>query len=160
MTKPNACGTCTACCRVYAIPELDKPAGPWCSHCAVGKGCTIYDSRPSLCVEYKCLWLQSRERDPRYHLGEELRPDRSKVVFSPTTDDSVMAGITLPGAADAWRKPNVRTLIDQMIRSGMRVVVGPPASIKKTMIDRFGEHEVELTPPDENGMQWSKPASA
>jgi len=42
-----------------------------------------------------------------------------------------------------------------MIASGMRVVVGPPASIRKTMLDERGEREVEMTEPDENGMQWS-----
>ena len=157
MSKPNACGSCTACCRVYAVPEANKPAGPWCQHCNIGKGCKIYETRPQVCVEFKCLWLQSRERPEDDHLAEELRPDRCKVVFSPTTNDMIMAGITMPGAPDAWRRPQVKRLIDMMVKGGMRVVVGAPGTLHKTMIDARGEREVEMTEPDENGMQWSKP---
>jgi hypothetical protein len=152
----GACGSCTACCRVYAIPEVKKPAGPWCQHCDIGKGCKIYDERPALCVDFKCLWLQSREReDKRDHLPDELRPDRCKVVFSPSTNERIMAAITMPGAPLAWRKGPARELIDRMVKGGMNVVVGPPATLRKTMVDRHGEREVEMTEPDENGMQWS-----
>jgi hypothetical protein len=150
------CGSCTACCRVYAIPDLNKPAGPWCQHCAIGKGCKIYEERPTLCADFKCLWLQSREReDPREHLADELRPDRCKVVFSPTTNENIMAAITMPGAPLAWRKEPVRKLIGKMVAGGMHVVVGAPATTRKTMVDKSGERDVELTEPDENGMQWS-----
>jgi hypothetical protein len=150
------CGSCTACCRVYAIPELQKPAGPWCQHCAIGKGCKIYEDRPKLCVEFACLWLLSQSReDVREHLPDELRPDRCKVVFSPTTNDNIMAAITMPGAPLAWRREPVRELIDAMIASDMHVVIGLPASTRKTMVDKRGEREVEMTEPDENGMQWS-----
>lgn len=150
------CGSCTACCRVYAIPTLNKPAGPWCQHCAIGEGCKIYDERPELCADFKCLWLQSRSReDRREHLPDELRPDRCKVVFSPTTNPDIMSAITMPGAPLAWRREPVREVIGKMIASGMRVVVGPPASTSKVMIDKRGERDVEMTEPDENGMQWS-----
>ena len=150
------CGSCTACCRVYAIPTLDKPAGPWCQHCDVGKGCKIYEARPVLCSDFKCLWLQSRDRDPVEHLPDELRPDRCKVVFSPTTNERIMSAITMPGAPLAWRSGAARKLIDKMIKGGFSVVVGLPASTSKTMVDRRGEREVELTEPDETGMQWGK----
>jgi hypothetical protein len=162
--KPNACGTCTACCRVYAVPELNKPAGPWCQHCIVGKGCAIYEKRPQLCVDYQCLWLQSQGRaDPRERLGDELRPDRCKVVFSPiargdmSTDPNMMAATTMPGAPDAWRRPAAKKLIDRMTDAGMRVVVGPPATLRKLLVDARGEQEIEMTAPDANGMQWSRP---
>lgn len=148
------CGSCTACCRVYAIPSLNKPAGKWCDHCAIGKGCKVYEERPELCVEFACLWLQSHQRGNP--MPDEMRPDRCKVVFSPTTKDGLMGAITMPGSPDAWRKGAARSLIDKLLRAGMRVVAGPPASVKRTMIDQFGEREVELTEPDENGMQWSK----
>jgi len=151
----NHCGTCNACCRVFAIPEVKKAAGPWCQHCDIGKGCKIYEDRPQVCVEFKCLWLLSREREPRDHLADNLRPDRCKVVFNMTTDDTIMAATTMPGAEDAWRKPHVRDLIDKLVR-GMdySVACGPPQSRRKTMIDKYGEHEVEMSAPDENGIQW------
>ena len=63
MTSPsNRCGSCTMCCRVFAISEFDKPADKWCKHCAMGKGCTIYETRPERCQTYECLWLQSQNR--------------------------------------------------------------------------------------------------
>jgi hypothetical protein len=152
----NTCGSCTACCRVYAIPSLNKPAGKWCEHCAIGKGCKVYEDRPALCVEFACLWLQSHLEDKGAKFPEELRPDRCKVVFSPTTKEGLMAAITMPGSPDAWRKGAAKTLIDKLLKAGMRVVAGAPASLTKVVVDQFGEREVELTEPDENGMQWSK----
>ena len=161
MPAENKCGTCTACCRVYAIPELQKPAGPWCQHCDVGKGCRIYDARPKLCVDFACLWLQSQERPAKERLGAELRPDRCKVVFSPvmnddmSTDPNMMAAVTMPGMSNAWRTGAARRLIDKMVDGGLRVVIGPPATTTKLVVDRRGEREVRMTEPDENGMQWS-----
>ena len=147
------CGSCTACCRVYAIPELKKPAGKWCDHCAIGTGCKVYEARPALCVDFQCLWLMSQSKDTP--LPAALRPDKCKVVFSPTTNPDIMAGITMPGAPDAWRREPVRGLIETMVTNNYRVVVGPPASTRKIMINHRGEREVEMTEPDENGMQWS-----
>jgi hypothetical protein len=150
------CGSCTACCRVYAIPSLDKPAGKWCDHCAIGTGCKIYETRPELCIDFKCLWLQSRSReDRREHLPDELRPDRCKVVFSPTTNEEIMSAMVMPGQPDAFRKGAARRLIETMVKGGMRVVAGLPQATTKVMIDENGEREVEMTEPDENGMQWS-----
>jgi hypothetical protein len=149
------CGSCTACCRVYAIPTLDKPAGKWCQHCDIGKGCKVYDDRPKLCVDFKCLWLQSQDRDPDERQPLDLRPDKCKVVFSPTTKDGLFAAMVMPGSPDAWRKGPAARLIALMVRRGLRVVAGLPASTTKVMIDQYGERDVQLTEPDENGMQWS-----
>ena len=148
------------CCRVYAIPQLDKPAGKWCQHCDIGKGCRVYETRPKLCVDYECLWLMSQSRDdPRQRLAPELRPDRSKVVFSTTTDPTIMAAITMPGLSDAWRKGPARQLIGTLVKAGIRVSVGPPAARRRVNIDQHGEHEVEMSEPDADGMQWSEPQS-
>ena len=153
------CGSCTACCRIFAIPEIDnKPAGQWCQHCAVGVGCKIYEQRPLVCAEFKCLWLQSREReDTRDHFADELRPDRCKVVFSPATNESVMAATTMPGAPNAWQRKPVRALIHKLVRAGYHVVVGQPAATNRIMFDHRGQHDVEMTEPDENGIQWNVP---
>ena len=116
----NHCGTCTACCRVFAIPELAKPAGKWCGHCDIGKGCKIHEARPKTCVDYQCLWLMSQYRDdPRQRLALELRPDRSKVVISPSTNPNVMA----PGAPDAWKRPAMHKLLKTFVDAGMAVAI-------------------------------------
>ena len=153
----NHCGTCTACCRVFDIPELKKPAGTWCQHCAIGKGCKVYDDRPQMCREFECLWLMSQKRpDPREHMKPGMRPDKCKVVFSPSTNDRVMAATTMPGAPLAWQSPAVSKLIKRMIDGGdMAVVAGAPRSTTRTMIDSDGMHEVRMTEPDENGMQYN-----
>ena len=150
------CGECTQCCRAYAIPEIKKPAGKWCQHCKIGVGCTIYEARPKMCSEYQCLWLHSQERTGREIMALELRPDKCKVVFSLTTDENIIVGLTAPGYPDAWRKEPVRGIINNMLLSGFRVVVGTAASTRKLMLDKFGAREVELSEPDENGMQWGK----
>ena len=147
------CGSCTGCCRVYPIPALEKRAGKWCQHCEIGVGCKIYESRPPQCVDFACYWLQSHQRGQG--MPEAMRPDRCKVVFTPTTKEGLMSGITMPGSPDAWRKGAAREIIDKIIGAGFRVVVGPPASTTKVMIDRYGEREVQMTEPDENGIQWS-----
>jgi hypothetical protein len=149
----NHCGTCTACCRVFEVPALNKPAGTWCTHCAIGKGCTIYPDRPAMCKEFECMWLMSQSKDTPLPL--ELRPDRSKVVLSPTTNENVIAATTMPGAPLAWQRPDVLALIKHLNNGGMAVVVGQPRSTRRTLFDRDGSHEVTLTEPDERGMQYN-----
>lgn len=68
------CGTCGLCCKILRIPELSKPAGPWCTHCRPGKGCAIYPDRPEVCRDFQCGWLKIPE------MGEELRPDRCHFI--------------------------------------------------------------------------------
>ena len=157
----NHCGSCTACCRVFDIPAIKKPAGVWCTHCDIGNGCTIYEERPSACVEFECLWLQSQSReDPRERLVAAMRPDRSKVVFAPSTDPQVMAALTMPGTPTAWRRNDVRSVIELLVKGGYRVVCGAARTTRRTMVDHHGEHEVNMTEPDENGMQWNIPEGA
>ena len=35
---PAGCDSCTACCKIMKVRELDKPANTWCAHCAIGEG--------------------------------------------------------------------------------------------------------------------------
>lgn len=152
----NHCGTCTACCRVYAIPEFAKPAGPWCKHCDVGKGCKIYDSRPERCVGFECLWLASQKQNVTAALPPELRPDKCKVVFAPSTNEQIMTAITMPGRPDAWRAKPVTWLIERLNRAGLSVAVGPTDADAQTVIKPDGrEYRVRLSPPDKDGMRWS-----
>ncbi len=66
------CGTCTACCQVMIVPELNKPANQACQY--ADDGCTMYEHRPPTCKDWDCLWIKGefRERD---------RPD--KIGFVP-----------------------------------------------------------------------------
>ena len=152
----NHCGTCTACCRIFDIPELEKPAGKWCEHCEIGRGCSIYDSRPQMCRDYECLWLQAQQKGNFPLMGPEARPDKCKVVFTPTTNETIIAAITMPHAPDAWMRGAAKNVVEQLVRGGMAVVAGTPTSTRRTMIDKDGTHEVRLTEPDPvTGMQYN-----
>jgi hypothetical protein len=89
----------------------------------------------------------------------EMRPDKCKVVFSPTTKDDVIAGTTM-GRPDAWQKGPAREIIDKLIQGGMRVVLGESAAPNVIMITKEGIFDVEMTEPDENGIQWNKKKTA
>ena len=151
----NHCGTCTACCRVYAIPDFAKPAGKWCDHCAVGKGCKIYATRPKRCVDFKCLWLLSQSQLSN-KFGPELRPDKCKVVFAPSTNERIIGALTMPDRPDAWQGKAPLKLINQFLRAGFAVSIGPPAARKQLVLEPDGSRrEVRMTEPDKDGMQWS-----
>jgi hypothetical protein len=80
-TTLRSCGTCSLCCKLYEIPELDKPSHVWCRHCRPGKGgCSIYQERPPVCVDFRCLWLTGQ-------LGDEWWPPRSKIVVTHYWDE-------------------------------------------------------------------------
>ena len=150
----NKCGTCTACCKVYSIPEFNKPAGDWCQHCDVGKGCKIYDQRPPRCVEFQCFWLQAQEK---LNLPIEARPDKCKVVFSPTTNPYVICAITMPGRPDAWRGAEAQKIIKRCHKAGVSIAVSEPRSSTNLLLRPDGTSKVvEMTEPDEDGMQYTK----
>jgi hypothetical protein len=52
----RACGTCTLCCTVVGVEELNKPAGAACSYAVAGTGCTIREQRPRSCRRFFCGW--------------------------------------------------------------------------------------------------------
>ena len=74
------CGECNACCSYFEIlPELNKPSGKLCQHWKAG--CGIYESRPGVCRDFFCFWLQDAA------LGDEWRPDRSGFILQETVSD-------------------------------------------------------------------------
>jgi hypothetical protein len=74
----RTCGECTACCWVFPIDTLEKPAGTWCRSCAPGRGCQVHAVRPIVCQEYTCLWLDGM-------FGPHDRPDYLGAVFTAKT---------------------------------------------------------------------------
>lgn len=99
MPEKRSCGECTECCRVLAIDELDsgfKKNGVWCPKRKRGTGCTIYDSRPTGCRSFQCLWLQGIGKP-----GD--RPDRSGIVLDFAVVENGLPG----GVLQVWEgKPN------------------------------------------------------
>jgi hypothetical protein len=126
----KACGDCTLCCKVMAIEELTKPASCWCSHCEPGRGCRIYDSRPTECRSFGCLWLTDDRLDERW------RPSKSKLVLTTSQD-----GIEIrcdPGFPNAWRKEPFCSEIRRWAVSGEALDV--------TVVVIVGEKMILVTP--------------
>lgn len=91
-TITRSCGGCTACCKPLDAYDgiFHKPAGVWCKHCRIGKGCGIYDTRPSVCKGFRCEWLKG--------FGEESdRPDKMRVIL-----DFHKLGFFDEGVCEIW----------------------------------------------------------
>jgi hypothetical protein len=108
---PRECGTCTLCCKIMGIGALSKPAGHWCPHCRPGKGCAIYDHRPSECQSFNCDWLV-QER-----LGPEWKPEKCKIVMT-SRDNRVVAYVD-PSSPMAWRKPPFYETLIALMKHGL-----------------------------------------
>jgi hypothetical protein len=92
------CGSCTLCCKVYNIPEIDKAAGKWCKHCTPGKGCAIHDALPSQCSKFNCLWRTMEALPPHW------KPEQSKMVITIYPQNEFIYVQVDPGTPAAWRK--------------------------------------------------------
>jgi hypothetical protein len=94
----KSCGSCTLCCKLFPVPDLEKPAGKWCRHIAQGRGCGIHESRPPVCRAFNCQWLYNAE------LGPEWKPEACKFVMSiyPGSNSLVVTGD--PGFPRNWAR--------------------------------------------------------
>lgn len=109
---PRDCGECTACCYFMNINEVNSPVNEKCQHC--NDGCTIYDSRPTACAEFKCLWLGQEQ------MPNSLRPDKVNVMFELPFNCNTYIGYT--NVTD-WDTPEVRVLISKINQAGNAVVI-------------------------------------
>ena len=94
----RACGTCTLCCKVFQLPELEKPAGVWCRHCTQGVGCGVHPDRPAQCRAFFCLWMTDAT------IPADWKPERSKMVLSIFPANGFIYVQVDPGFPQAWRK--------------------------------------------------------
>lgn len=96
-----------------------------------------------------------------------MRPDRCHVVFSAaSTDDAgnpeVLCAFVDPAYPDAWQAPKMKQFIGQLANAGIKVVVSLDDSTRKRLFEKMangivGHRWIEMTPPDENGIQWHQP---
>lgn len=75
----NKCGTCTLCCYLFEIPELNKKRCSECIYCNENTGCSIYNDRPTCCLGFNCSYLQAG-------LHPALRPDNCGIIFEKIND--------------------------------------------------------------------------
>jgi hypothetical protein len=118
----RTCGDCTVCCTAMAIdkPDIQKEAGVTCRHC-VG-GCTIYDTRPSLCRDYHCGWRQLPVLD------DSWRPDRSGVFveLEPHEGRTAISLVLVGNPLKIVRQPWFIDFVAAGIKGGQPLMLGIP----------------------------------
>ena len=144
--KARECGTCTLCCKLIEVTELEKPQNTWCKSCKPGKGCGSYDTRPSDCRTFYCGWMADGSFDDNW------RPDRAKFIMSyePGTDRMfIVCETAFPGA---WRREPFYARIKSFLTApGMeRQQVVVQTGRKVTLLARGGEFDLG---------EWSKGAT-
>ncbi|MSP21102.1 MAG: hypothetical protein EXQ93_06240 [Alphaproteobacteria bacterium] len=111
VVEGRSCGTCTLCCKLLRIPELNKPQGWWCTHCAPRSGCRAYETRPQSCREFFCGFMTSPS------VSEEWRPSVARIVLM-----AVEGGISAVVDRDrpqAWKAAPYYDQLKGWARQGM-----------------------------------------
>jgi hypothetical protein len=139
----RACGECALCCKVFRVPELDKPANKWCVHCKPGmNACQIYETRPPVCRGYLCQYLTLKG------LGEEWYPLHSKMVVSREENGKKVAIYVDPAFPRRWREEPYYSQIRRMsvLAAPQLIQVVVYVGTKGTVI--LPNKEVEVGPED------------
>ncbi len=79
------------------VAALAKPVAKWCPHCAPGRGCKIYETRPEECRTFNCNWTF----DTR--LGPQWKPEKSKFILITAPEGNGLEIRCDPGFPTAWR---------------------------------------------------------
>lgn len=131
------CGSCTLCCKLLPVPELEKPNNVRCVY-QCSKGCRIYARRPHSCAFWNCRWLagdDTGQRPDRAHYVVDMMPD---FVIARPLDGSephkvaVMQVWVEPGH-DVTHDPALRAFIERertaaLIRDGkLGTFIAPPS---------------------------------
>jgi len=113
------CGACSACCVNLLIDseDLQKPANIECPNLTPVKGCAIYGSRPSDCRSFHCGWRMLAG------LGDEWRPDRSRVMIRVEQDGIVLEGL---GSMQPILAKAILKFIGTCVGNGVTVFINIP----------------------------------
>lgn len=116
----RSCGSCSLCCKILAVRELEKPENQWCNHFKAGRGCTIYDTRPGSCRRFYCGFMR------RADFGEEWRPSRAHfVLYWDYTGNRLLVHVD-PAHPNAWKEqPYYRQLkwMSRQAEEGRHIIV-------------------------------------
>lgn len=142
------CGTCTMCCKVMRVQELQKPDNKLCDHCTVGVGCKIYDHRPITCAAFRCLWLQTQTAGNTMPLN--LRPDKSKVVLHTSADGGSIVAKVDPTYPTAWQDRAMAYMLGRLSEK-LWVLVGNGKGY--WLIKDHEVREAIMSKPDADGIE-------
>lgn len=136
----RSCGSCTLCCKILSIAELNKPQGDWCRYALVGKGCSIYPDRPSECRTFLCGYLSWPVA------GEHWQPAKCKMVIVSELDGQRIGVHVDPGRPSAWREQPFYDELKQMAKIGARDNIQVVVCIKNRAIVILPDRDVDLGP--------------
>ena len=134
----RSCGSCTLCCKLLRIDELDKPKGEWCEHCAVGKGCRIYDERPAACRGFFCGYRTQEA------LSDEWFPSKAKLMVFPALDGSRINVVVDPARPDAWRAEPYYSGIKAWAQNGAGMAIQVAVSVGKRLFAILPDEDADL----------------
>jgi hypothetical protein len=134
----KSCGSCTLCCKVMSITALAKPHGVWCSHCRIGGGCQIHQTKPAECTDFYCGYLQ----DVRF--GEEWRPSKCKFVMVAEMDGDRVAIHVDPQRPDAWRQAPFYAQFKEWAQSGVVTGIQVTAHVGRRSWVILPDRDVDL----------------
>ena len=146
----RSCGTCSLCCTVYSVKELNKPDGQPCPHVAPGRGCQVHAIRPYVCRQFYCSWLI----DP--NLGPEWKPEVAQFVISADPKYQALTLSVDPGTPLAWKREpyySVLKLFSRVLfRLNKKVLVSLRGQI--TIILPDGDVPLGMIVPGEEILLW------
>lgn len=123
---PLGCGACNLCCKLLAVPDINKPARMLCWWTGVHGGCQRQSEKASdpallACAQFKCLWLASQTHEnEEYHQPRAMRPDITHVVIGPydREDDTLIYVQVDPEHPSAWKKEPVASYLRGIMDRG------------------------------------------
>lgn len=139
MGEPLACEECDLCCRLIAVPEIDKPRDFACRHLVTsskgGGCCGLYPDQPESCKLFYCGFRASQYLPEYQRMPASMRPDRCGVVIGPIDEkDPKKLYLNVdPARPNSWQNPEVLEYIKKYIRNGIEVTlyVGDNSAIFK-----------------------------
>jgi hypothetical protein len=124
----SSCDSCTACCTILGVPEIEKTRGVMCEHVRDG-GCSLHPARggteqPVSCSMFVCGWLASQSL-PRHSMPPTMRPDRCGVVIGPIDEeDPKRLYINVdPTRPEAWTDTEVLCWLEKYLNNGVDVIL-------------------------------------
>jgi hypothetical protein len=140
----RSCGSCTLCCKLMQVAELDKPSDRWCPHVLQGKGCGIYAERPQSCHNFLCGYLSTAA------LSDAWYPARCKIVLS--ASDGGITALIDRSRPDVWRQAPYY----EQFKSWSRV--GSPKG--RIMLVRIGRRAIVVLPDEDVDLGEVDPSDA
>ena len=133
------CGECGMCCKILRINVLEKPAGLWCRHFAKSQGCSVHAVAPGECRRFQCYWSIS------HALGEDWRPDRSKLVIWSNAEGSIIVDVD-PSHPASWRREPFHGQLKAWANRDRPAPLEVLIRVGERMLVLFPEGEVDLGP--------------